>query len=82
MRSKVVHGSQHKAASDLHRINAIAEKLSMFALVQCSALFPALAGRDKDALAEFFKVAKLAGLDEAAARFGLKMSPAGPPAAN
>lgn len=76
-RSKAVHGAMKADSANLYRINATAEKLCMFALFECASLFPLFigSGRESEALTEFFKVAKLAGLEEAAARIGAKICP-------
>jgi hypothetical protein len=76
-RSKAVHGAIDENTTDIDRTNVTAEKLCVFALFSCASLFPAFldSGRDAKALAEFFKVAKLGGLEEAAARIGAQMYP-------
>jgi hypothetical protein len=71
-RSKAVHGGMYRHASELENINIVAEKLCNFALFSCSSLFPILLGQrnEIDTLDQFFKTAKLGGLEEAAARIG------------
>jgi len=71
-RSKAVHGGTHENPSELYKINATAEQLCVFALFSCASLFPTFigSGNETEALAEFFKVAKLGGLEEAARRIG------------
>jgi hypothetical protein len=77
-RSKAVHGAVRQESFDLGEINVIAEKLCTFALFQCASLFPILIdGRNEtEGLTEFFKLAKLGSLEEAAARMGAKISAA------
>jgi len=76
-RSKAVHGGHATDLSELAEVNVIAEKLCVFALASCASLFPAIMGvrRENDALGEFFKVAKLGGIEQAAARIGASIHP-------
>jgi hypothetical protein len=75
-RSKAVHAGEGDS-SELAEVNVIAEKLCVFALISCASLFPAIAGvkKENDALTEFFKVSKLGGIEEAAARIGAVLLP-------
>ncbi|HEV2805981.1 MAG TPA: hypothetical protein VGW57_13745 [Chthoniobacterales bacterium] len=76
-RSKAVHGGSESDSSELTEVNTIAEKLCVFALISCASLFPAITGvkNENDALTEFFKVSKLGGIEEAAARIGAVIRP-------
>jgi hypothetical protein len=76
-RSKAVHGGTETGSSELAEVNVIAEKLCVFALVSCASLFPAITGgkKENEALTEFFKVLKLGGIEEAAARIGAVIRP-------
>jgi hypothetical protein len=76
-RSKAVHGAAPQDASDFVGVNVTAEKLCVFALSSCASLYLALR-RQKDktkALSEFFKIVKLGGIKEAAARIGAVIAP-------
>jgi hypothetical protein len=76
-RSKTVHGAARQDTSDLLEVNIIAEKLCVFALSSCAALYPALSGQRDElkALTEFSTMAKLGGIEEAASRIGAIIVP-------
>jgi hypothetical protein len=76
-RSEAVHGAAHYGSSELDEVNVTAEKLCVFALVSCASLFPAIMGTQggTNALTESFKVAKLGGIEQAAARIGAVIRP-------
>jgi len=79
VRSKAVHGAKSQDPFEVEEVNCIAEKLCTYVLFACASLFHALidagVNNDNESLTDFFKLAKLGSLEEAAAKFGATLVP-------